>query len=319
MQLPSTKVGLTLTLVVLIVAGTIVSTKIEKKQDSLVDLKNIDLTVERKTQEGFKAGDSDNDGLADWLEEFYKSDSNNPDTDNDGTPDGEEVSLDRDPTIAGPNDPLITRKDLINTEADLSNFVPGTITDKTSVDLFSQYLILKKQGLLQPEDEAKLVDDLSKSVTEQASLKDAYSLKDLNITISNNDTLAVYGDRVAQISISYLSEMDSYKNLKDSEYLLTVSKIYKKYANDVSQITVPSVAQEVHLELLNYLDRTSIFFETMTSADKDPLASLVIITQYRNIDVSDSQIYTTLSQYFKNNDIIFDTESTNAFWKNFEN
>lgn len=318
MQLPSTKVGLVLSLVVLIVSGTIFSTKIiTKKEKPIVNLENVDLIVERKTQEDFKAGDSDLDTLPDWLEEFYKTDSNNPDSDGDGTSDGEEITLDRDPSIAGPNDPLITREDLINT--DMGSSTPGSITDKTSIELFSQYLMLKKQGVLKPEDEAKLVDDLSKKVTEQSSLKPHYSIEDLQIVQSSKETLTVYGDRTAQVALTALSKMDMYKNLGDSEYLLTLSKEYKTYADQMSQITVPVASQEAHLELINYLYQTSIFFETMVSADKDPLSSLVIVSQYKTIEISDVQIYTALSQYFKNNGIIFDTESTIRFWKNFEN
>lgn len=317
MQLPSTKVGIVLTIVVLVVVGTIFSTKITKKEVLVVDLKNVELVVERKTQENFKAGDSDGDTLPDWLEEFYKTEPQNADTDGDGTSDGEEIGLDRDPTIAGPNDPLITRKDLVQTEADMSKFTPGTITEKTSVDLFSQYIMLKKQGALTPEDESKLVNDLSKQVTEQASIRPHYSMVDLSIVETSQQSLLSYGERTAQVALTALTKMDTYQNLKDAEYFLALSKEYKTYADEMSRVTVPSTSQEVHLELINYLYRTSTFFETMVNADKDPLSSLVILSQYKTLIVDDIQIYTALSQYFKNNGIIFDTESTINFWQNF--
>ena len=310
MELPSTKVGVTLTIVVLIVAGTIVSTKFTKKENPIVDLKNIDLIIERKTQRDFKNGDSDKDGLADWLEEFYKSNPSIADTDGDGTSDGEEVSLDRDPTIAGPNDPLITRKDLLQTEADMSKYNAGSVTDKASIELFSKYLNLKKEGLLKPEDEAALVNDLSKKITEQASLVPKYSKTDLNIVNSTKESITAYGDRVAQASIGALTKMDSHKNLEDTEYFLALSEEYKDYAYELSQVSVPTVSQELHIELINYLYKTAILYENFVKADADPLSSLVIITQYKNSTTNDAQLYTALSQYFKNNDIIFDIEST---------
>lgn len=56
----------------------------------------------------FIAGeDSDNDELPDLVENLYRTLPNNPDTDADGTSDGEEISLQRDPTIAAPNDSLL--------------------------------------------------------------------------------------------------------------------------------------------------------------------------------------------------------------------
>jgi hypothetical protein len=48
--------------------------------------------------------DHDYDGLADWEEELYGTDPNNPDTDGDGYLDGEEVASGYDPTKRAPND-----------------------------------------------------------------------------------------------------------------------------------------------------------------------------------------------------------------------
>lgn len=315
---PSNKVGLALVVVVLIVAGTIFGSKI-KFDVPIKDLQNVELVVERKTQSDFKSGDADEDRLPDWLEEFYKTDPNNPDTDGDGTKDGEEVDEDRDPAVAGPDDPLITRKDLIETEADLSDFTPGTLTDKTSIELFSQYMNLKKQGTLKTEDETKLVEDLSKKVTQEATLKPKYVEANLYIVNSTKETITVYGDRVAQVASSALLRMDSYKNLKDMAYLSQIAKEYKTYAEELSQVRVPSVTKDIHLQLINYLYNTGVFFDSLVSADADPLSSLVVLSQYKTMQVNDTQLYTSLSQYFKNNAIIFDTESTVRFWSVFGN
>ena len=50
--------------------------------------------------------DSDNDGLSDDIELIYRSDPQVADTDGDGTNDGEEVTLLRNPTVPGPNDAI---------------------------------------------------------------------------------------------------------------------------------------------------------------------------------------------------------------------
>ena len=51
--------------------------------------------------------DTDSDKLPDLIENLYRTLPNNPDTDGDGTLDGEEIPLQRDPTITGPNDTLL--------------------------------------------------------------------------------------------------------------------------------------------------------------------------------------------------------------------
>lgn len=316
MQLPSNKVGLVLISVVLVIAGTIFFSKIKAVKPT-VDLKNVELIVTRNTDSTFKAGDSDSDGLTDWLEEFYHTDPKNPDTDGDGTSDGDEVSLDRDPSVAGPNDPLLTREDLIST--DIGTSTPGSLTDKASIELFSQYMLLKKQGNLKPEDEKNLVDQISKKVSTEASLKDKYVKSDILNTTSTTETITIYGDRVAQIALDFFLELDSYKNFQDSVYLMKISEAYKNYADNLLQISVPGVLQDVHLAFVNYMYKTGIFFEVLAKTDADPMTSLVVTTQYKATQLSEQQLYTTLGSYFKNNGIIFDTESTDRFWKNFQN
>lgn len=52
--------------------------------------------------------DRDNDGLKDWEESIFKTDPDKPDTDGDGTIDGEEITQNRDPLVAGPLDPAVS-------------------------------------------------------------------------------------------------------------------------------------------------------------------------------------------------------------------
>ncbi len=316
MQLPSNKVGLVLIVVVLVVAGTVFSSTITRPTP-VVNLKNVELTIGRDADATYKSGDDDQDGLADWLEEFYHSDPNNPDTDGDGTKDGEEVQLDRDPRVAGPNDPLISMSDMIKTTVGSST--PGSVTDNASIELFSQYLILKKQGDLKPEDEAKLVESISQKVATEALLKDKYTLSNLNIVESNNQTITIYGDRVAQTAVSFFTTLDSYKNLNDSAYLSKVASSYRNYAEELVQITVPTVSQDIHLLLVNHNYKLASLFDVLSRSDADPMTTLVITSQFKASGINEIQLYTSLASYFKNNGIIFDTESTVRFWNNFTN
>lgn len=318
MELPSNKVGIVLIIVVLFVMGTIFVSKADF-QKPLTDLQNVELVINRGVDSDFKSGDTDGDGLVDWLEEFYRTDSKNPDTDGDGTKDGEEVSLDRDPAVAGPNDPLITRKDLINTEVNMSNFASGTVTDKMSVELFSEYLMLKKEGSITPENEAKLIDEISKKAIEQASIKDVYSVEDLKLIDSNKETITTYGERLSQVAIDALTSMDSFKNLKDMEYIAKIAQEYKNYSLNVKEILVPGVAKDIHLQLVNYLFNTGVLLDAMSKTDSDPISALVVMNQFKTIETNEDMIYTYIAEYFKNNGIIFDTEIAINFWKKFEN
>ncbi len=91
--------------------------------------------------------DTDYDGLPDWKERLYGSDINNPDTDGDGTNDGAEVRLGRNPVMpntAGrensPNDKFTYLQD--------PNFATST-SDMLGIkkDFFAQYLALVSQNI----------------------------------------------------------------------------------------------------------------------------------------------------------------------------
>ncbi len=317
MQLPSNKVGFVLIFVVLSVASTIFFTKIGIN-DGLTDLQNVELLVGRNTDTIRKSGDADEDGLADWQEELWKTDPSNPDTDGDGTDDGAEIAADRDPSVKGPNDILIQPSDYFQSEVDFSNFASGTVSDKLSVDLFSKYLNLKLKGDVTGEQQTKLADDVAQKIAGESQLKNYFSMGDLTIVASTKESVAVYGDEFAQTSVRYLKQMDSYKNLSEGPYLKNMSQTYKDFAMTMSQIDVPTVTQDVHIQIINQLYKAGIMFDYMTRSDQDPVSAMMIIGQYDAGQKTEGALYTSLAQYYKNNGIIFTDTVTINFWKSFE-
>lgn len=317
MQLPSNKVGFVLIFVVLSVASTIFFSKVGI-QDGLTDLKNVDLIVARNTDSIQKSGDRDMDGLSDWQEELWGSDSNNPDTDGDGTNDGDEIAADRDPTIAGPNDKLIRPSDYFQSEVDFSNFASGTVSDKLSIDLFSKYLGLKQKGTVTSEQQTQLVDEVARKVAQDAVLENKYALSDFTIVASSKDSVRTYGTDFARISTSYLERMNSYKNLSESQYLAQMSDAYNEFAVAMADISVPTVAQDVHVQIVNRLHNAGVMFGVMIKSEEDPVSAMVIIGQYQAQQQGEAALYTSLAQYFKNNGIIFDDIATTRFWNYFE-
>ena len=96
-------------------------------------------------QKSLAEKDSDKDGLKNWEEALWGTDPNNSDTDGDGTPDGEEVGLGRNPTIKGPNDkvspPVADTGENGSTQNEAS-----TATSRVARATFAQYLQAKQNG-----------------------------------------------------------------------------------------------------------------------------------------------------------------------------
>jgi len=316
MQLPSNKVGLVLIGVVFVISATIFFSTFQKTPQ-IKDLQNVDLLVGRNTDQFKKSGDTDGDGLLDWQEELFRTDPQNPDTDGDGTPDGEEVALKRDPTVPGPNDPLLTTKDFLNTNFDSVLSATGTVTQKLSVDLASEYFLLKKNNELTPEKEAELISSIAQKAIVEAKIKNTYTSGDLISISSSKETVKLYGEEFARVSLEYYKIIDSYKYLSGSTYLNQISKKYIDLAKELSNISVPTVATEVHVRVINGLDQTGKLFQTLSDSGSDPIATMVQIGNQQKVADGDLELYTSLSGYFKENGIIFDDTDVIRFWNYF--
>lgn len=280
MQLPSNKVAATLTIVVLIVTGVITLSYVDfEKPVQNLELEEVELVVERKTD----SIDSSN-----WFDNL---------------------------AYVKATKPSESRGTLIG---DLE-YDPDSITAKASEDLLAEYLILKQKGLLTQEDQTALVSSISERIVQGVPVKKTYTLQDISTTPSSIETISIYGDRMAQAGINHFLILDSFKDKKDTlTYFLQLSTQYQKYAEELLTITVPTEAQDIHVELINITLDTKLFFDSLVNAENDPLVAIAIAAQYQAKTTKDVQLYTTLANYFKNNAIIFETESTQNFWNYFE-
>lgn len=315
MQLPSNKVGFVLIFVVLAVASTIFFSKVQK--NGWADLENVNLTIARNTSAAGTGTDTDSDGLTDWQETLYGSDRNNPDTDGDGTGDGEEVSAKRDPVKAGPDDALLLSEDMFNTVLDYSPVASGTPTEKMSIDLFTQYVNLTRNQGLTEESQQELVNQIAQKTVSQVDFKPHYASSDLTITGSSPDGVKAYGTIFAETALANLTYMDSLKSLPDTQYIPRITAAYREYADEMAAIEVPDVAQEIHLKIINSIYQTSDLIELLVETEQDPVTALVALGVHQ-ASGNDDYLYTSMADYFKNNDILFDDTNVTRFWNYFE-
>lgn len=315
-KLPSNKVGVVFIIVVLVVVGTIFGSKI-KIEKPLLDIRNVDLVVQRNVEAGFKSGDADLDGLNDWLEEMYRSDPKNADTDGDGTKDGEEVLLKRDPIIAGPNDKIVTPEDYFTKGNNSGSFSSSTVTSRLSMDLFGQYLNGKKDGALSDQEKTALIQNVSQKVTEDFKLTNKFTITDITSVQVIKESVIAYGEALSQETVTLLTELNQQKNLPEKEYLLKIGEIYKNHALILSKINVPSSIVETHLKIINNTYNTGVLYIELSKSYNDSTSMLILLSKQKVLQESNSNLYSMLAQYFKNNGIIFSTDTAAKFWGNY--
>lgn len=261
--------------------------------------------------------DSDNDGLKDWEETLWKTDPKNSDTDGDGTPDGQEVNLGRDPLKPGPDDKLETPK-LFSEE----NFYGGTggltKTDVLARDFLSQYLSAKalRGGELDESTKENLINSLNSNVNLSISSR-IHTLSDLKISSDNSkEAIRNYGNQLGAIIKKYSEpapemELIVFKRAIESDDQTELKKLdkninaYDSMTKEFVNLTVPSSAQEIHLNLVNSFSNIKEIISNLQSFFQDPVEGLAALNQYQDAGKAMSNTLTALDNYFRDNGVFF--------------
>lgn len=302
------------------------SNRSQYKAESVLSGSNLNNKTQTKIINNIAKKDSDNDGLKDWEEGLWGTDPNNPDTDGDGTNDGDEVSAGRNSSVAGPDDKL-TDNDFI--EKTNSNFSDENITktDKFAQDLFGKYLSLRQnsqEGLNNEDKNFLITSVMEDSLYDEVDNK--YTVSDLNVTDDNSKTtLKKYGNDFISITELYSQDLNQnelivfermlrMENKEDAMYLKKSSEIYNMAIDKLIEIKVPNNLAFVHLDIINSYNIISNALSDMSSALDDPLRGMNGFAVY--VAVTDMQIdlFKEIKNYFIENKIIFNANEAGYLW-----
>jgi hypothetical protein len=321
MEGPSNKVPIFFVIVVVVVVSVI---SFSSLSDKYGDSKNntgkpdvVSLSIARENVRDLN--DTDEDGLYDWEEDLWGSDINKPDTDNDGTNDGDEISERRDPTIAGPNDLLKDTREELPTELDseyYKDLVPGSLTDNLSINLAANYLNYKQGGQFTDQNQSDLVGSIVSDVGEIAGPVEKYSTLDLLLKINSPENYKDYGNSVAEILQNNFDYMNSIESKDDSEYAKEISSAYKNLTVRLASEKVPSALSEEHTQILNNLYNIALSLDELVSYKQDPVRALVATNKYQKIVQDQPLVLQKIKVFFKENDIIFTSDEPGNLWNN---
>ena len=256
--------------------------------------------------------DSDNDGLYDWEENLWGTDLNDPDTDGDGTKDGEEVVQNRNPLIAGPDDLLYDNSGLI---------LPGSTEEEMTAAKEEFYSMFLEQRGEEIRDMTVLA--LTQNFNKEEFVnREKYSLNDLTLSSKNDeDFIRSYGNTVGEIFARYANKHDypydevvifgeAIKN-KDSSNLFKlefVSLAYKNLAEDLLSIEIPMSVAENHLSLVNGYGMFSKTVGAMQFFFEDPLRGGLAYETYVGQTALNQVAIFNIMLYFENKNIKFEED-----------
>lgn len=246
------------------------------------------------------AQDSDQDGLKDWEEGIFRTDKTNPDTDGDGTPDGEEVKQRRDPAKAAPGDTLeiqpiergeIEKNGLRNlTEEFTRTFAIGPI---------GQIIAGQK-----PIIDARTIESYTDQLLRIGVLNAAGAITEKNIKLNPDPSIAAMKAYFAAVnelwqknfgSLSGTEEIFIMMRALEEENYQSLAKLeayaagYQNTITALLSIPAPPPAKEFHLQLLNFLAKILFATERMRNAEQDPLAAIIALQERAQLELQFKQ------------------------------
>jgi hypothetical protein len=269
--------------------------------------------------------DTDHDGLPDWREKLYfGSNINNPDTDDDGTNDGDEVRAGRNPIVKNTAAIGQTPNDKLPLLGETHYAASSTDTLGLKKDFFAQYLAQGSKNIKETT-----FRDLIKKVDAKTFAPNR-EIINLNVS-SENDVSGIktyanaFGVVIQKYSIRQTDQNEDVviknamtkRDANTRAELQLFAIVYKNFAKDLLAIPVPSLLAKAHLLIVNGYEGMSTGLYAIGSMQTDPIngtAGYEAYMKYR-LDVIDG--YAMIVAYIADHRITFDaTEPGYPFYWN---
>ncbi|HLD34363.1 MAG TPA: hypothetical protein VJB62_00715, partial [Patescibacteria group bacterium] len=238
----------------------------------------------------------DTDGLADWQEIIYKTDSCRPDTDGDGYLDGEEVLSGYAPTIAAPNDAM---------ESAQERGLPQNLTNILAENVAKQ-IIEGKLGNISDALDSTAIQTSNQVVNDAINQTIAQAMNEFSLPNISDDEIAISSDNSGDAIESYagkivqiMSDWEEKTSTQPSQTPQTEGEIFynaistrdfgqvSQYAQyyagvseDLKKIPVPSTLKEIHKKQIGIFKVTANIYQAIKEIDQDPLKTTLAIEQY---------------------------------------
>lgn len=242
--------------------------------------------------------DSDGDGLPDWEEALYGTNSHKIDSLGLGMTDGEAVAKGlivpkaiADVSVSGSSQgvPNVVDPSLPPAPAE------GTLTAAFAKTFFTLYLSAKQDAggvdLSDADMQSVANEALSSLSSAVVAAPDYKSAKDITITESGPDALKTFAVSAEAVllkntstattsEINYLKSALLNNDTTALPHIVSIAKAYRDSAVGLSVLPVPAELAADDLALVNALMRISQIASDFARVDTDPLATMLALKQY---------------------------------------
>ena len=249
--------------------------------------------------------DLDHDGLKNWQEDIWGTDQNVAATDGDGTNDGDEVKIGRNPVKKAPGD-KIEKKDFITPKKGANDYLydndPSlTTTDIIGRDVFSAYVAMKKGDTLTPDAVNAFAKEAAAKAAERSpAFTETYTQSNTKIIQDNSqeayktyaNALGVlfakyYGSTLNDIEKARQDEMGLIKKGISTEDAVALKALEKNsafntlFASTLMKIAVPSGLAQAHTAIANDYSIIAQALDRIVNIDTDPMGNISALQTYQ--------------------------------------
>ncbi|MEN9852230.1 MAG: hypothetical protein RI996_173 [Candidatus Parcubacteria bacterium] len=227
------------------------------------------------TVNGVLQQDTDADGITDWEERLWGTDPKDSDSDNDGIPDGAEISQERDLlAIANGTD---------GKEITLSE------TDKFARGIFATYSALSEKGVVSDTAASALAASALTKMTEQVPTIQRVYAADLRIVAFTQASNETYKKNLITLSTKNPKLGTEFELVfrgvaENNGDLLRDSQKYAKYYADFKidllKMSVPTNQVQNHMRLIDNISSIAMSLPRIDSIQEDIVLGIPFYTMY---------------------------------------
>lgn len=266
--------------------------------------------------------DSDNDGLPDWEEALYGTDSQNLDSLGLGMTDGEAVAKGLVVPKAIADISVATSSSVSLDPSVPSAAAEGSITDTFAKNFFILYVATKQanggEALSQDQISTlveQLMDQLNSTVLPAPDFK---SKEDIKVSVSDEYSLRAYAEQVGNIfkaqdislpksELQYLQDFVQDDDLSALDNINKIATAYRTSSAGLSALTVPEDLADTHLLLVNAMARLGEEISDFARVNTDPIATMLALQQYSNTVEALSKSFADIGSIYASKQIVMPT------------
>lgn len=185
--------------------------------------------------------------------------------------------------------------------------------------LFSDYISLKSQGQVTPDNVGALANTYAERIANTKLEVQKISLSELSTIPDSEENLTIYGKTMFNLRKKYrdlaAAEYSKSGNITEitspsfRSFMGAVGKLYRDSADELKKIKVPNTLATNHREIINTYLESAVVIESFGNVSSDPIKAYAAINIYSKNSEKETALFINIEKTLQANGIILPSNS----------